>query len=110
VTDKARIFRLINWVTLAISTAIGLGLFFIFKNSLPPLVPIFYGLPWGEAQLGKPIYLLLPTGFSFAFSVLANLFSTKVKEFPLVCMVVGASMTIQLIVTLSILRIVLLVG
>lgn len=31
----------------------------IFGPKLPPQVPLFYSLPWGEQQLVSPLYLLL---------------------------------------------------
>lgn len=36
--------------------------FFLFYQKLPPKLPLFYSLPWGEPQLGsKEQFLLLPT-------------------------------------------------
>lgn len=48
----------------SIKTVIALVLFqggtlaFYFRQ-LPPLVPLFYSLPWGETQLAPALYLLL---------------------------------------------------
>lgn len=42
------------------------------QNRLPPQVPLFYGLPLGEDQLAKPIFLLVPAILS-CLIILANL-------------------------------------
>lgn len=106
-----RPLRLINWVSMAITTATGLGLWLIFNPSLPPGVPLFYGLPWGESQLAKPTFLILPTAFGALTAILIGLGLGRVtKEKPLAGMLVGTSIVVQLIATLAVLRIVLLVG
>ncbi len=46
------------------------GLFFAVYNKLPPLVPLFYSRPWGEAQLVSPWLLLVLPAFSFFISLL----------------------------------------
>lgn len=38
-----------------VATAIFLGLKW---STLPPVVPFFYSLPWGEDQLGTPLFLI----------------------------------------------------
>jgi hypothetical protein len=35
----------------------GLVIFVIKVRSLPPLLPLFYHRPWGEAQFGSPLHL-----------------------------------------------------
>lgn len=40
-----------------------LGFLLLTWKRLPPELPIFYSLPWGEEQLGNPAFLLiLPIG------------------------------------------------
>ncbi len=45
----------------------------IFWNKLPPEVPLFYSLPWGEEQLGKPLNLLLLPFSSLVFYLLTTI-------------------------------------
>lgn len=42
-------------------------------KGLPPRLPIFYSMPWGEANLGPRISIWILPGFSF-FIILVNLF------------------------------------
>lgn len=44
-------------------------LILVFKN-LPPWVPLFYSLPWGEEQLAKSDFLLILPLCSFLFGIL----------------------------------------
>lgn len=48
-------------------------LLLIFWNRLPPQVPFFYSRPWGEEQLGQPLFLW--------FFPLASLISLIVNHF-----------------------------
>lgn len=52
---------LLKWISrimliFVVTTAIFLGLKWA---TLPPVVPFFYSLPWGEDQLGTPFFLLI---------------------------------------------------
>jgi hypothetical protein len=46
------------------------------QGKLPPQVPLFYGLPLGENQLVKPIFLLIPSLLSCVI-ISANLFLAR---------------------------------
>ena len=64
-----------------------LGVFFL---SLPPVVPLFNQLPWGEDRLGVKFEIMLPliiTGLFFIFNyfLLARLYRTM----PLVSRIIG---------------------
>lgn len=60
-------------------------LVFVSWQKLPPLVPLFYSLPWGEEQLTTPLTLLLfilsGLGISFLNIVLAYIIAPKSKFF-----------------------------
>ena len=43
---------------------ISVGLIFWQYGNLPPEVPLFYGKPWGEAQLTNPLGLMFLPGVS----------------------------------------------
>lgn len=49
------------WTTLLTATLLGFTLTGLlwFWQKLPPVIPLFYSLPWGEEQLASPLSLLL---------------------------------------------------
>lgn len=68
-------------------------IFIVFKfKTLPPEVPLFYSLPWGEKQLAPKFFLfLLP--LSSVITLLVNIFfAKKAKEELLVAklLIIGA--------------------
>lgn len=54
---------------------IGLGLAYLFYrfNDLPDQVPLYYSLPWGEAQLAQASTLFLLPTFSIIIGIINNL-------------------------------------
>lgn len=60
-----------NWVVttsrrlVLLAIVISLGLLFWKYPALPPLVPLWYGKPWGIDRLAHPLWLLLLPGGSF---------------------------------------------
>ena len=44
-----------------------------FYFSLPPLIPLFNQLPWGEDRLGHRLEIFLPSGIALLF-LMSNLF------------------------------------
>jgi len=51
------------------------GIFFVFYRQLPPQVPLFYSLPWGERQLVSPSTLLFLPSLSLVILVINVLIS-----------------------------------
>lgn len=47
-----------------------LGFLILTWRRLPPQVPLFYSLPWGEEQLGSPSFLLILPLSCLIFGVL----------------------------------------
>lgn len=81
----------------------------LFQN-LPPEVPIFYSRPWGEEQLGHPVLLLLPLGLAALFWVINLAFARITSENILLkhALVIGA-LTVSILASITVLRIVILV-
>lgn len=53
----------------------------IYFKKLPPLVPLYYSLPWGEDQLTAPyMLLLLPLGSLLWYILSIFLIHTQMKE------------------------------
>lgn len=99
-----------NWVVITACLIVGIGLWIVFGNKLPPQIPLLYTKPWGEAQLVKPIWLLgLPVAASLLGLGLAWLGIKLKKELPLAVIVLGTSMVIQVVITLAILRIIVFI-
>lgn len=62
--DKINLFR--QEKIIKITSQISLGLLLlalvflaVFWQKLPPEIPLFYSLPWGEEQLGPPSFFLI---------------------------------------------------
>ncbi len=47
---------------------------------LPPLVPLWYGKPWGVERLAHPLWLLLLPGGSFSILIVNSIFSRMVNR------------------------------
>lgn len=82
-----------------------------FYNRLPPFIPIFNQLSWGEQRLGETIAIFLPT--LTAFLVLAlNLFLSALmyERLPLVSrMIALTSISVSILVLLFTIRTIQLV-
>jgi hypothetical protein len=84
--------KIIRWgmtfsFSLLVLQAILLGIFFL---KLPPLVPLFNQLPWGDARLGASYEIFLPLVittifFLFNYFLLRRLYITM----PLVSRIIG---------------------
>ena len=99
-----------NLVVAAVAVVGSLGIFFIFKRSLPPQLPLWYSRPWGEDQLAEPIQLILISVLALIVGVLTLFFGKKViKDEILRIMTLATGIVIQIILFLGLVRIVLLV-
>jgi hypothetical protein len=92
VSNLVKSDKIIRWgmtfsLALLILQAIILGIFFL---QLPPLVPLFNQLPWGDTRLGANYEIFLPlvittVFFLFNYFLLRKLYVTM----PLVSRVIG---------------------
>lgn len=82
----------------------------LIQKRIPPQIPIFYGLPQGEAQLSSPIGILIPSVSSLIF-VLLNLSLINVikDEFIKKTLVVGG-LTTAIFASITVVKIFFLVG
>ncbi|SRR5574344_363082 len=84
----------------------------IFKfNALPPKVPLYYSLPWGESQLGNASSLFLLPVFSITILLLNNLLANFfLKSIPLLSrLLVIVSVIFSFFLTFSLLKILILI-
>jgi hypothetical protein len=88
-----------------------LGFLLLTWKSLPPRLPLFYSLPWGEEQLGKPIFLLILPLSSLFWGILN--FSLAVFSFerqPLAAKIlVWATTWLTFLATITLVKIILLI-
>lgn len=84
--------KIIRWgMTLAFSLLVLHALAIVlFYQTLPPVVPLFNQLPWGENRLGLTFEIMLPLAitalfFIFNYFLLAKLYRTM----PLVSRIIG---------------------
>lgn len=64
-----------------LTNILAIGLVFLMrKNYLPPEVPLFYGLPEGEAQLAPSINLIFPSILSLVVISLNILLISVIKD------------------------------
>lgn len=86
--DRTIILASLINIFLIISTIIYILFFF---GKLPPLVPIFNQLPWGEERLGNTLTIFIPAGVSL-FIFVINIFISNFiyKNIPLISRMLAA--------------------
>lgn len=85
-------------------------LLIILRNFLPPLAPLFYGRPTGDAQLTKTFGLLIAPGASFLITAVNLLLSLWVKDVFFKKLLAISAVVISVLTTITIVKIVFLVG
>lgn len=107
VVEKMRVWL---WVTTTTAMAVVAGIFVLFRESIPPQIPMFYSRSWGEEQLVSPIYLVLPLGICILITLITSLAVYKIKaERVLIAVISGLGIVAELIVILGTIRIIMLV-
>ncbi len=82
----------------------------ILKRNLPPIVPLFYGLPVSESQLVQSTYLIIPP-ITASVIALANFGLSKLTKDSFLEKIFNAlTISTTLLSAISIIEIVLLVG
>lgn len=73
----------------------------IYYNSLPPLIPIFNQMPWGEERIAKNIFIFLVPLIAFLVFVANLIFATYVyKKIPLISRLFSMTSLLASILTL----------
>ena len=85
-------------------------LIFIFRNNLPPQIPLFYGLPEGEEQLASGLTLALPSLLSLIISFLNLGLSFIIQEEFIKRALILSSLLVTLFSLITTLKIFFLVG
>jgi len=102
--------RLLRWNLIFI--AIQIGLLAWKFTQLPPQVPLYYSLPWGESQLATASYLFLLPTISIVALFIDNLFAVSFfKNQPLLSRFsVVTSLLISFFSAFTLIRIVFLIS
>lgn len=80
-------------------------------KNLPPFVPLFNQMPWGETRLGEKIQIFIPISIAFLFCISNFLISGYFyKSLPLVCRFLAVtSFLISFLAFLLVVRTVLII-
>ncbi len=82
----------------------------IFRKTIPPQVPLFYGLPKGEEQLAPSTNLVIPSLISLAIIITNFALSTVIKDDFLKKALVLTAIVCVFFSTITIVKIFFLVG
>lgn len=86
------------------------GSILILQNSLPPEVPLFYGMPSGREQLADQIYLLIPPAAALLIIATSAVLSSSTRDSYLQTIFSGLTLVVTLLSTITVVKIMLLVG
>ena len=92
-----------------INAAVALSLV-LLRSFLPPLVPLFYGHPVGEAQLTNTLGLFIVPGVSLLITMLNLCASLWVKDDFLKKLLAISAIVISALTAITITKIIFLVG
>lgn len=96
----------LGFATAFVITFITLAFIFFSYNSLPPFIPVFNQLPWGEQRLGAKPTVFLPLMVSFLIFACNLVLSILVyKKIPLISRILAiSSLTSSILVFFLIIR------
>ena len=79
-------------------------------REIPPEVPLFYSMPWGQDQLVNPVWLGLPLGLALGIGLVVQILVVKIKkESFLTAIILAGTIVSQVILGLAVIRVILLV-
>ncbi len=112
--DQIKTDRVTNWgikisaFLLVIELILSITSFFFF---LPPLIPVYNQLAWGEERLGTKIEIFIPIGINIIFLFINYLLSLFLyQKSPLLSRIISvATMLITLLTLIFIIRTILLI-
>ncbi|MEK7517173.1 MAG: hypothetical protein AAB583_01380 [Patescibacteria group bacterium] len=101
----------IGFLTTVIVIIVTFILTLFFYGRLPPFVPVFNQLPWGEERLGETLTIFVPILTSSLIFILNLITSTLIyKKIPLVSrMLAGTSLLIAALTFLFVIKTIILI-
>ena len=94
--------KIIRWSMYGIGglALISLAYLLLLYNRLPPYLPLFNQLPWGEAQIGTRIEVFLPLALALLFALINLLFARFIyHSIPLISRMLGVTAFLALLIT-----------
>ena len=82
----------------------------ILKSFLPPVVPLFYGLPGGEAQLTSALGLAIAPAISTVIVAINIFLGLRTKDDFLKKIFAVTALLVSIVTTITVAKIILLVG
>lgn len=80
------------------------------KNFLPPVVPLFYGLPSGSEQLAPSMWLFILPAASTLITFTNFLIASGIKDLYLKKALIISSVFVAILNAITVIKIILLVG
>lgn len=105
----SRLFRNILFICIGLNL-LTIVLILIFQKSLPPVVPLFYGLPVSVDQLVPSTNLIIPSVVSIIISITNFLIAKKLKDHFLEKIFVGIAILTTILAIITTINIFGLVG
>lgn len=107
--DKKNILYLYTTLVLFFLNVVFLIVIILISKTLPPQVPLYYGLPRGEEQLVSPISLVLPIILSLLFIILNNIIAYFTEILFLKKVLIFGSYFVSLLSIVTIVNIIFLI-
>lgn len=82
----------------------------LLLKRLPPQIPIYYGLPQGEAQLSPSLGILIPSVLSLIFVSLNLFLISIIKDEFIKKILVISGLTTSVFASITVIKIIFLVG
>lgn len=106
--EKLPLFNLIVFSTVINIVTIVLGL--VSRFFLPPLIPIFFGLPQTDEQLASSIYILIPPTITVLLTFINIAISLKIQSNYNKRVLAFTTFALSILSTIAVVKIILLVG
>ena len=104
-------FFIASLIAALAAVVLSVAFLIIFWKHIPPQIPFFYSLPWGEEQLGQPLMLiglLLGMVMLFILNTLAALVIYTSSQFLSHMLLLGAA-SFSILTTITLVHIIILI-
>ncbi len=99
-----------NTIYLLIINLVLIGVLILIRDYLPSEVPLLYGKPYGIEQLVPKLALTVPPVISCVVIIVNEVLSRFIKNAFLKQLMFGTSVMVTILTTITVVKIVLLVG
>lgn len=89
-------------------TVFQVGLLLNYQKQLPPAVPLFYSLPWGNARLADPVWLWLLPALSAAGLIINLVGSHLSNDLTLTRILSGTAWLVSVLALVTLIKIIIL--